>query len=518
VSNIFFWREYGSYFASNAAEAPLLHTWSLGVEEQFYFIWPILLFVLHRWLNPIFVFALLLIIIVSFGVSEYGSRVAASASYYLMPTRFYELMMGGVLFVLSCRYQPASARYSMLAFVLGFGLIVGSLYWIDKSSSFPGLTALWPCFGAILIIWSGLKPTALNKILMVKPVVFVGLISYSMYLWHWPIISYLNYLDVKIDYLVGFCIFLSVLFLSWFSLRFVEAPMRRTGAKMDFWKVALTRFSVPTMLLISISVIAIKTNGFSARFPPEVALMEASQSYKPNVLRAGCHVPTALYKSELLPECKIGTKKKNADGILIGDSFANHFTGMLDVMAKQDDISLNDYTMDACPPILGFDNGLSREYSTKCVKRNELAYKYVEENNYQYVVLASDWPEQEIAGHYLSSSIEKIRSAGAKVIIIMRSESIVNANTCVIRNAMYGRNNDCNQDPRGQPAYFANIQQQYPDIHFVDPNIVICKSGLCGTTIDGTLIFRDSSHLNDIGSRLLGEKLLLQGITLTDRE
>ncbi|MDQ0606614.1 peptidoglycan/LPS O-acetylase OafA/YrhL [Variovorax sp. W1I1] len=184
LSNVFFWREYGSYFAGNAAEAPLLHTWSLGVEEQFYLIWPLLTLLLFK-LSRRYVLAIFgILTIAAIAVSQMGVNIAASAAYYLLPTRFFELMIGGVLALLIVHVQPTTKLQSQISLVAGFVLIIGSLALIGKSSPFPGIMAIWPCAGAALLIWAGSGRFTSSRFLLSRPMVFIGLISYSLYLWH----------------------------------------------------------------------------------------------------------------------------------------------------------------------------------------------------------------------------------------------------------------------------------------------------------------------------------------------
>lgn len=514
VSNIFFWREYGNYFAANSAEAPLLHTWSLGVEEQFYVIWPILLLLMFKVARRYAIALLMLLVFTAFLVSEAGTRIAASAAYYLLPTRFFELMIGGLLALLSKRYPPRNTTQSGIAVVFGLVLVVGSLFWTDKATPFPGIWALWPCLGTALLIWSGLKPNELHRILTLNPMVFIGLVSYSLYLWHWPFIAFLHYLDIEIDLSVGGAVVGAALLLSWFSWKFVETPARRSGASMPFLAVLAKRFALPAFVLLALNAIAVQGRGFPERFSTEVAQLEAAKNTKPNELRAGCHVPTALFNTLPLDHCRIGMSKAKPDGILLGDSFANHFTGMLDVIAKHDGLSLMDYTMDGCPPIVGYNTGKNATYAQRCRLRNDAAYAQLVQNRYQHVILASNWPEEPEVAPLLKRSIEIALSTGAKVTVILKNESIENASTCAIRNAMYVRHTECGHVPRGQPTYFEDIRVNFPTVKFIDPNLIICQQNKCNSIVKDTLIYRDSVHLNDIGSRILGEQLLMSGVGL----
>lgn len=513
-SNLFFWREYGNYFAANSTEAPLLHTWSLGVEEQFYVIWPLLLFAMFKVGRRFAISTLLLLLLVAFLVSEAGTRMVASAAYYLLPTRFFELMIGGLLALLSKNFIPSNNVQSNISAFFGFILVGGSLFFIDKATPFPGVWALWPCLGTALLIWSGLRPSTIHRLLTLQPMVFIGLISYSLYLWHWPIIAFLKYIGIEIDLYVGTVVMGAAMLLSWLSWKFIETPFRRSGGTMPFLAVLTKRFGFPVLILVTLNAIALQHHGFPERFSPEVGRLEAAQYTRPNELRAGCHVPTALFDTPPLDRCRLGVPKLKPEGILLGDSFANHFTGMLDVIAKHDGISLMDYTMDGCPPILGYDTGKADAYSKRCLLRNEAAYAQLEQYQYKKVILASNWPDSADVLPLLSVSIERALATGAEVTIILRNESIENASTCAIRNAMYARHTECRRPPRGQPAYFEVIRARFPFVRFIDPNLVICRENECNPVLDGMLIYRDSAHLNDSGSRLLGELLLKAGVGL----
>lgn len=237
LSNLFFWREYGNYFASNSAEAPLLHTWSLGVEEQFYFIWPLLLVLLVKLFNRRILVVVAILLLGAFVVSDVGTRIAISASYYLLPTRFFELMVGGFLALLCMRYQPRTSLQSGIFFATGLVLILGSMIYIDRNSTFPGINALWPCIGSALLIWSGPHQCWMHKALTNRPMVLTGLISYSLYLWHWPLIAFLNYLEVQINLASGAGVLVGTFLLAWLSWRFVEVPARRQGVNFSTGKV-----------------------------------------------------------------------------------------------------------------------------------------------------------------------------------------------------------------------------------------------------------------------------------------
>lgn len=514
LSNIFFWREYGNYFAGKADEAPLLHTWSLGVEEQFYLVWPLTLIVLFKLSHRYIPWILAVLTVGAIVFSELAVGYVASASYYLLPMRFFELMVGGLLGLWRTR-EPGNPLLARLCFYVGLVLIGASLFWLNRSSSFPGVNALWPCLGAALVIYAR-QTDGLSAAILANPVmVFIGLISYSLYLWHWPAIAYLNYLDIPISFEVGSLVTGGLVLLSWLSWRFIEIPMRQTGIVLPFSHVLARRFVTPVMALFAVVAITASAKGFPERFDPRVAAFERGLDAKPEILRAGCHVPTGMY--DVLPDpqkCRLGADKGGVDAILIGDSYANHFTGMVDVMAKAAGVSVMDYTMDGCPPMLGYMTANTPGYAERCRKRNETTFALLKEGRYSWVILAANWPNSPEAAERLAASVEILLAHSVKVTLIAANESIARANICPIRRVMYGTAEICEQKKQSGIGYLEDIRSRYPAVEIIDPNLIICPDLTCSPTLDGVLLYRDSGHLNDIGSRLVGQRLLAMGIAL----
>jgi peptidoglycan/LPS O-acetylase OafA/YrhL len=515
VSNIFFWREYGNYFSRNSGEAPLLHTWSLGVEEQFYVIWPFFILLLLK-LNRLFIIGVLTVFTIGAVIlSEMATGIFMSASYYLLPTRFFELMIGGLLALIMVHRSLESRIYSELCFGIGILLIGGSLFWLNKSSYFPGINALWPCLGAALIILAGDSQYKTSYILTNRPIVFIGLISYSLYLWHWPIIAYLNYMNILISPLIGAAIVTTATVLAWLSWKYVELPMRQSGLALSFSRVFAQRFVIPVTILLSLGAAIIYNKGYPQRFDPRVAEFEKVLTAKPDILRSGCHVQTALYNTPPnISKCRLGANKPEPDGILIGDSLANHFTGMLDVLAKANNLTLMDFTMDGCPPILGYKIGKNPTYVEKCLSRNETAYALIATKHFRRVILGGVWPKEPALGQQVMASIAYILNTGATVTVIIQNPVIERADSCMIRGIMYKSSKNCTVALQEPPEYFKEIAAKYPTVKFIDPSQVICNKQKCSPVINNTLLYRDETHLNDAGSRLIGYSLLNMGVKL----
>jgi peptidoglycan/LPS O-acetylase OafA/YrhL len=234
-SNILFWRQAG-YFDGAAELKPLLHTWSLAVEEQFYLFFPPFLLAMHRFAPKLITASFILSFIVSFGAAVLLLGSYQSLVFYNLPFRAWELLFGSLLAV---HTVPAfkDVRLAHASGLLGLGLIGASVVLLSKTTPFPGLAALPPCLGTALVIHAGLTPGAWSaRLLGVAPLVFVGKISYSLYLWHWPLIVFARLLHPEGELELWTSLLLIVVSFAAgaFSWRFIEQPFRAAPPKGRF--------------------------------------------------------------------------------------------------------------------------------------------------------------------------------------------------------------------------------------------------------------------------------------------
>lgn len=224
VSNIFFWKQSG-YFAPDVDFAPLLHTWSLGVEEQFYLLFPLLLLLLHK-ARLRFVRALPVLLVLTFLLGAYLTFTRPFGAFFLLPARAWELLLGATLGVGAI--PSTGRRTNELLGAAGLAAIIGSILLIDSRQPFPGFVALFPCLGTAALLHSGAQATVASRLLSARPLVFVGLISYSLYLWHWPVFSFARMAaaDVHLDRVQAIAAIMVSLVLAALSWRFVERPFR----------------------------------------------------------------------------------------------------------------------------------------------------------------------------------------------------------------------------------------------------------------------------------------------------
>lgn len=231
-SNILFWKNE-SYFADPAEENPLLHTWSLAVEEQFYIFFPLLLIFLLKRKRRYVGVTLFTGVVMSFLLAEWGWRNNPEANFYLLPTRVWELGVGAI-----CAFAVVKPRalYRQLFSLFGFVLIASSVFIYDKNTPFPSVYAIAPVLGSALVILYAHQGTFVYRVLSNKVLVGVGLISYSAYLWHQPIFAFARIRDFS-SHSPLLMFFLSVisLILAFFSWKYIEAPFRKKGHGHSFW-------------------------------------------------------------------------------------------------------------------------------------------------------------------------------------------------------------------------------------------------------------------------------------------
>ena len=263
-SNILFWQSSG-YFAADAELIPLLHTWSLAVEEQFYVIFPLLMIIFWKFGKAWLVGIVSLIALLSLGLTEWGWRQFPDANFYLIPTRAWELMIGVLLAFYLYYKTQTSGIICHIGSLLGLGLIIYSIIAFDESIPFPSLYAVLPTVGAALIILFTIPNTLVYHILSTRIMVGIGLISYSAYLWHYPLFVFariysLDELSITIVCLLS----ISSLLLAYFSWRFIERPFRN---KQRFTrKQIFTSSIIASVLLILVGAAFTLSDGAAFRF------------------------------------------------------------------------------------------------------------------------------------------------------------------------------------------------------------------------------------------------------------
>lgn len=331
-SNILFWRESG-YFATASELKPLIHTWSLAVEEQFYILFPLLLLFLSRFRKKRIQASFIIFFALSLSISIYFTPKNPWAAFYLLPSRVWELLLGSIFAAYLRKYHlQIDRKWAELGGVMGLFLIAFSIFSFDGNTKFPGVAAVFPCLGTVLIILFAQGETLVRKLLSIRPLVFIGLLSYSFYLWHQPIFAFARHRSIfELDTFSYMGLIAVSLVLSYFSWRFVEQPFRK---KTFLQRTSLLRISA--CVLSSLFIIGLAGFFFSSNTGAVKALQatlgnehranfievyERSHEVKENRSFSDCFLThediQGIKVGDVLKNCK-----SNEVSILLGDSHA----------------------------------------------------------------------------------------------------------------------------------------------------------------------------------------------------
>ncbi len=348
-SNLWFWQGAADYFSPNVAYEPLLHTWSLAVEEQFYLLFPLILWALAARPRRVWIAVVALLSLASFLLALWGTRAAPMATFYLAPTRAWELGLGALL-ALGAVPPLRDPRLREAAAALGLGLIAGSLVLITDETPFPGLAALPPCLGAALLIWAGgAGPTLAGGILSGRLMVGIGLISYSLYLWHWPLLVgarlWSGLYEPALALRLG-AIALAVL-LAWLSWRFVERPFRaRRGPGALSQRRIFGLSGAAGTALAAAALVLMHSGGAPQRVPAEL-LSQLDSAAARDPLDLAC-----MRRQDATP-CRIGMDGPAPDVLVWGDSHAGAMLPGIDAWLRGQGRAGLAVTKAACPPLVG---------------------------------------------------------------------------------------------------------------------------------------------------------------------
>lgn len=353
ASNILFWRESG-YFATEAELKPLLHTWSLAVEEQYYFIFPLFLMLFWKLGRRWILVTLALVFFTSLALAEWGSHNKQSAAFYLLPTRVWELLIGAfaAFYLLQANRKDFGKVLSEVAGWLGVALIMYAVFDFSKATPFPGFYALVPTIGTVMVILFATQQTTVGKFVGNKAFVGVGLISYNAYLWHQPLFSFARHRSLADPSNTVFLLLsLLSLILAYISWRFVEVYFRR---KYNVTRNSIFFFAIISIILfVSFGIVGQKKNGFidSIRWDEIRKIEEVKDQKASGFLLCEANKVKNNFKTGLV--CVIGDSSVSPSGILWGDSYAGSAVFGIDHYLKKVKKSYYAVLSDGCPPLPG---------------------------------------------------------------------------------------------------------------------------------------------------------------------
>lgn len=532
AANIFFSMLSWGYFGQRTEEFPLLHTWSLSVEEQFYFIFPILLIILFRYCRKQILPILLAAAVIFVAISE--SKTGKVGSYFLLPYRAHELIIG-VLAFFALKDKPLkSAGISNALAIIGMVLMLGSIFLLKPEVSFPGMNSLYPCLGAALLIYACNTENSGNfiaGILKNRALVFIGLLSYSLYLWHWPIFSFLRYRQIELTFWVGAAAITATGILAFLTWKYVEVPIR-SNKSIGFKTAFLKFYAMPAAAFVSIGLYSYMTEGAPQRFSDDSRQLISSYSFERDLTRS-CSIRSGEYNgislAYLVDHCAFGDMgKARAEVLLFGDSHANHFKPFVEDLSKNARLKSVYFVEGSCEAIDLF-NGPETAASTPsaCQKRNADLLHMA--GQFKFVVLASFWSykgKEALFEKRLESVVQTIIAAGATPVIFKDNPYYEpDLSQCVLfkKRGWIDAKKNCNipysfvRTSQGSMNKVIDaVKVKYAQTVIVDPKEVMCNASECATSMGNTALYKDANHINAKAASLLAERyLLLKGNPFT---
>ncbi|WP_435189457.1 acyltransferase family protein [Pseudothioglobus sp. nBUS_23] len=532
ASNIFFWRTGGDgYFTPNTEEIPLLHTWSLGIEEQYYLLFPIFLLLTWRFGKKRIFWMLVMVGILSLGISEWGWRNERIANFYLTPTRAWELISGSIAaFIIIKRGVQTNNTLSLI----GLAAILFSIFAYDNNTPFPSIYTLAPVLGVVLIILFADKQTFVAKVLSTKLLVGIGLISYSTYLWHQPLFVFarLRLLDPPSIslYLVLSITSLLLGFLSW---RFIERPFRN---KNFLTRDKIFVYSILALLIPIIIGKAIQNNS-------DYFLYQITEDGKPykyygyDNYNDPRNAPIGYISCKggfnITPEC--GFRDFNDDGnlsannIVWGDSYAQH---AIEFVQLNEEGSTAQISLPSCPPFLSQlempDSSRGANSIVECQLFNQKAQEYIRNNGsinnliissrFYYVKNLSNDEIIKTARYFKEQLDNYLKTFSRQINVKIFPPPYTppyDPSSCVNKILVHGyKTYDCDFQidnlsnlSNKQNLFINELKKMGLSIYPL--NELICKDGIkCSAFIDSVRIHRDNTgHLTNISSKYLGNKL-----------
>jgi peptidoglycan/LPS O-acetylase OafA/YrhL len=524
LSNIYFYMQTG-YFDAAAALKPLLHTWSLSLEEQYYVVTPLLLMLIAKYFRRRYLIIVVPLAVFSFVACVIGTYENQSLTFYMLTTRGWELLIGSILAIAAIPRIKNETAMHLLAW-LGLLLILFSMFVFDDETAFPGAYAAVPTIGTAILIYTGRSSvTPVNRLLSLKPLVFVGLISYSLYLWHWPIIVFSNYLKgVALSDVQNVAMLLLIFAVSAASWRYVETPFRRKQLLPTRKGIFIASLGATAILILA---------SFLAR--GDVVDLEW------NHWRSCEKFDETLQENRIL--CVAGDATVEPTFLLWGDSHARALNSAAKASAQRVGAAGYVSSKPGCPPL----RGMERFGRPGCAEYNEVVLSYVIENPaIETVFLAAHWTAYAQGNHYneeqdrqiklvdsLSDenqpeqnqlelieigfyrTIKALRDNGRTVFIVGPVPE-VGHNVPSVNHIAQITNRDVNamiaptidEFAKRSEKAFSILTKIETDlgVPVLRPSDKLCNESLCIVALeDGTALYHDEDHLSTAGAKYISE-------------
>ncbi|WP_375398060.1 acyltransferase family protein [uncultured Sphingomonas sp.] len=505
-SNIHFWHASG-YFQAAAQLQPLLHTWSLSIEEQFYVFAPVGFWLIHRYGRARWLPFLAPVALLSLAASIASVFVAPTAGFFLLTSRAWELLIGAML-ALHQNHGPDRRGTRELVALAGVALIAMGLFWLHESDPFPGWNALFPCVGTALVILAGRgteRMPLVNRALSIGPMLWIGNISYSLYLVHWPIAALVRYATLKppTPWSAAAMFALSV-GLATLSYRYVEQPFRHIDRRHRTRILGIGAAMIGAV--VGVAALGEWSDGFPGRYP---GYKHQEVAGKDDWGGAACF---AVDPTHQLPwQASACTRIRGRRGriLLWGDSFAAQYVSGIMRDARRIDADVLQYTFAGCPPILAYTS-LAR---VGCGLSNRAVPALIRRERIDTVVLSARWSETPRRTLLqLHDTVARLRGMGLRVIVFGQSpQFIADVQQIDFVSGQYARGGTVAWPVTFSDELNATVQEQARGAQFVNPIDYLCVAGRCPYRVGRTYLYSDYGHLSRSGSTLAVRKFFPAG-------
>ncbi|CAN5414841.1 acyltransferase family protein [soil metagenome] len=544
-SNVWFMRQTADYFAPESALNPFLHTWSLAVEEQFYFVWPVLLLLVMRYMPRRLPVVLFVVGLASLALCLVMVDVKQSFAFYASPTRAWEFAVGAIACLIPRASLATRPRLVRMGGWLGFALVLGSGFLLSEATPFPSWSALLPVFGAAAMLLAGQNDTRWLVPLSWRPMRYLGSRSYAIYLWHWPIIvlALIAWPHMGAWERVGLA--LASVAMAEISYRLVEHPIRiGPPARMRPGIILIVALIVTALSAgLGVATVVAGRHLGAERGQAAISLAQSLTSRLPETCVVSLSV-TRVKTCDFAPTAG-GAGGLGAPGVpvrrivLFGDSHAAQWFTPVSTFASRDRAVLTTVLKSSCPParITAVSSRLRRSF-TECstwrraaldriiTLRPDLVVLSEHSNSYVRradVAVTAPSTDAQGWGEGLAATVQALSRAGIATVVLSDTPTMnFNVPTCLGRKARGVVDRPC-EVARPLAMNMAAVLAERAAVadaaltRYLDVSVLFCSGAICLPTMGGTVLYKDANHISEVGARRVAPAVI-DALTQAERE
>jgi peptidoglycan/LPS O-acetylase OafA/YrhL len=511
-TNVAAWSDKIGYFQSKLAHVPITHFWSIAIEEQFYVIYPITLAVISKYFHRDRATALAVLAIGSFGVCVWGSYHSPAANYYLAPSRAWELLLGGILASSGARPPRWRLTDELLAACSAIALGI-AVFRFGPTTHYPGWCTIVPCAATAILIHTGRCGwTRVGKLLSLRPVVFTGLISYSLYLWHFPLLQLFSYYNIRRVGPLGIGLLLGLVYIvAVISWKWVETPIRtRAVLKSDrsfLWPALIT-----SLVILVVGAVLWRSGGLPGRYPPEVRARGGEWLFDSEILTRCAN--TAFDKIAAGQLCSFGPQDNDSARALVwGDSHAMALLPAYERLAMSHHLRLYFAVRSSCRPLLSPTVAAAGEAArVVCAQFNAAVAQAVLRLDPRLLILNAHWvdTDADFSGG-LRETLRVTASRDRTVCVVLDVPTYkYDVPTALGVARKRGISEDFLELTRAAAlrqyrATESDIRalERQGALRLVDPKDLLCGADFCKFESGGNLLYWDADHLSWAGAQFV---------------